>query len=319
MFQHAAAEDADSEVLAGREVGSCDGEPVAVQTQRSAHVLALGQALRPFLVVPLEGGLQPLVGRCDSEGAAPHVFGLDGDVLHAVADGARDVDGFAVLVGDLESHAVLHTLYKMSALGIECHLQVGLLHAGQAGFRPLVHAAGVVVASLFGLAVDGEHAAVEAVPHAVVVGGHLLVVEPPGLVLAVAMVAHVEVQHPAGVGPQLVVAAVEGVGQDELSAAEVALRTDDDGLPLYEHAVGREQLDVEQAAHVGGLQVVGPDDVCLVPQRVTHKVALVVGVHINLLLHLRNGRLLQSLPYVVDVVGTGGQGQGREQEGCELE
>ena len=192
-----------------------------------------------------------------------------------------------MLVADVEGHTVLHAVNEVSAFGVERHHEVVLLLAGQACLRALIHAAGVVVASFVGLTVDGQHAAVETVPHAVVVGCHLAVVEAPGLVAAVVVLAHVEVEHPAGIGAQLVVAGVERVGQCEL-AAGVSLWADHDGLALHQQTVGREQLHVEQAAHVRGLQVVGPHHVSLVPQGIAHEVALVIGMQIDLFLYLRH-------------------------------
>ena len=176
----------------------------------------------------------------------------------------------------------------MASLGVETDEEVVLLLLGNARLRTLVHAAGIVVARLFGLAVHGQDARIESVPDAEVVGGHLLAIEQPRVVGAVTMVAHVEVEHPASIGTQLVVAAVERVAQGKLSTGE-AFGTDDDLLTLHHQTVGREEFHVEQTAHVGGLVVVGPHHVGFIPQRVAHEITLVVGVEIHLLLHLRQG------------------------------
>ena len=75
----------------------------------------------------------------------------------------------------------------------------------------------------------------------------------------------------------------------------MAVAAHDDALSLHHESVGREQLHVEHSAHVGGLQVVGPQHIGLIPQRVADEVARVVGMHIHFLLHLRilGKRLLQ--------------------------
>ena len=213
----------------------------------------------------MEGGMQTFAVRGNGEDSAPHVLSPQGKGLPVVqVDSALDVDGLAVLVVDLEGHAVFDTVDEVSAFRVEFHHQIVFLLAGKACLWSLVHVAGIVVAGFFGLAVDGQHTAIEPVPHTVVVGGHLLVIEPPRLFPAVIMLPDVEVQVPAGVGTQLIVAAIERVRQLKL-AAGVAGRADDDGLTLYEHAVGRQQLHVEQATHIGWLEVVGTHHVCLVP------------------------------------------------------
>ena len=86
----------------------------------------------------------------------------------------------------------------------------------------------------------------------------------------------------------------------------------DDVLPLDEHAVGREQLDIEYATHVGGTMVVGTDDVSLIPKGVAYEVTSVVGVDIDLFLNLGKGRLLQRLTQVVKRTGMAGNGHEKE-------
>ena len=249
--------------------------------------------------------MQPFAIGCDVEQAAPHVLRLDGEAA-SVVEGHRpaDVLGLAVLVAHLEGHAVVDAVDEVSALGIEGHHQVVLLLPRQTCLGALIHVARVIVACLLGLAVDGQHTAVEPVPDTEIVGGHLAVVEMPGVIAVVLVFADVEVQHPAGVGAQLIVAAVERVGEGKLPTGEAG-GTDDDGLSLDEQSVRREQLDIEQAAHVSGLQVVSTHDVGLVPQRVADKIALVVGVDIDFLLYLLRGRSQQCLTDVVNPVRAG--------------
>ena len=101
------------------------------------------------------------------------------------------------------------------------------------------------------------------------------------------MLRDAEVQHPAGIGAQLVITGVKRVLQHELSAG-VSFWGYDNVLSLYQEAVWRQQFYIEDAAHVGRFQVVGTYDVCLVPQGVAHEITLVVGMHIYFLLHLRH-------------------------------
>ena len=103
------------------------------------------------------------------------------------------------------------------------------------------------------------------------------------------MLRHLEVQHPAGVGTHLVIARIDRVLQGKVAIA-IAIGRDDYVLSLYYHAVGRYQLDIEYAAHIGKGQVVGAHHISLIPDGVAFKIALVVQMQIDLLLH---GGLLQ--------------------------
>ena len=87
--------------------------------------------------------------------------------------------------------------------------------------------------------------------------------------------------------------------KDKLPAA-VAAGTDNDVLTLDEQPVGRQQLDVENAAHVGGAMIVGAHHVGFVPQCVANEIALVVGVHVDLFLHLTDGGTQQGIAHRVN-------------------
>ena len=190
----------------------------------------------------------------------------------------------------------------MAALRIERYEEFLLLRFLQPLLGALVHTAGIVVAGNIGLTIYRYHARVKTIPLAVVVGSHLTVIELPRLRSGIVVLTDTEVQHPAGIGPQLVVAGVEGVAEHKLSAG-MAFGGDDDVLALHEQTVRREQLDIEDAAHVGRRQVVSTDYVCLKPQGVADEVALVIGVYVDFLLNLGNGRLLQRLADIVKRAG----------------
>ena len=110
------------------------------------------------------------------------------------------------------------------------------------------------------------------------------------------MLGHGEVEHPPGVGAHLVVAGVERVLQGE-AAASVAVGSggDVDRLPLHNKAVGGDELNIKDAAQVGGTEVVGARHVGLVPQRVANEIALVVEVQVHLLLDGSPQQLLAKL------------------------
>ena len=81
------------------------------------------------------------------------------------------------------------------------------------------------------------------------------------------------------------------------------MTADDDALTLDDKSIGREQLHVEQTAHVGGLEVVGTQHVGFIPERVANEVARIVGMDIDLLLHL--SVLFKCLLQVIEAIGIG--------------
>ena len=269
--------------------------------QLDGHTLALHfrQVERIVLSAPFETRLQPVVAlpHMRLEHTPTHVVSAD---LRAIAQRSAQVHRLAILVGKLKRHACRQTLHQLSALRIETAEQLLLRFAAHVLLRPLIYVLAHVVTLVLRLAVYGEHAREQTVPLAEEVFRHLVVVEQVAVVARIVSVADVEVQHPPRVGPQLIVARIERVLQHELPAC-MAVAAHDDALSLHYQSVGREQLHVEQSAHVGGLQVVSSQHVGLIPQCVTDEVARVVSMHIHFLLHLRivGKRLLQ----VVEAVG----------------
>ena len=110
------------------------------------------------------------------------------------------------------------------------------------------------------------------------------------------MLGHGEVEHPTRVGAHLVVAGVERVLQGEAAASVAVGRGGDvDRLPLHNKTVGGDELNIKDAAQVGGTEVVGARHVGLVPQRVANEIALVVEVQVHLLLDGSPQQLLAKL------------------------
>ena len=191
----------------------------------------------------------------------------------------------------LEGYAVGHAGHEVAAFGEELQLGLGrclvnLRLSAQGAQGHLVDE----VARLFRFVEDGEDAAVELLVVAVVFLGHALVVEPLLGIDAMGMLGDAPVELPARVGPQLVVAAIEGVGQYEgamrLSALKLQL------LALHEVAVLVQQLGIEDTADAARCACVCAAHVSLVVDGVAQKVAGVVRVNEDLF--LRNG--LAELP-----------------------
>jgi hypothetical protein len=69
-------------------------------------------------------------------------------------------------------------------------------------------------------------------------------------------------------------------------------------------------------AHVRGLEVVGTYDVGFVPKGVAYEVAGVVGMDIDFLLDLGDGRLLEGGPEVVEGVGATREDSENKEKQC---
>ena len=126
------------------------------------------------------------------------------------------------------------------------------------------------------------------------------------------MLALIEVQVPTGIGAQFVITRIEGVAQHKLSTS-ITLWCHDDILALHQQAIRRQQFDIENAAHVGGLQVVGTDDIGFIPKGIAYEIACIVGMNIDFLLHLCDGRPFQSLFEVIQGTSAAREGSKKEE------
>ena len=308
MLQRTATEDTHSILLILGNTRGINNKTVFIKTQSDTLLFFLGQRLTPFLVAPLEGGLQTLTLRSHHKRATTHIFCLDIDALLTIAHHTFHIDSLAKLVANLECHTVFHTTDQMTTLRIELHHKVVFLLPGKTGLGTLVHGTHIIVASLLWLAIDGQHTRIEAIPYTEIVCSHIFIVEPPSILGAVLMMTNIKVQHPTGVGPHLVIAGIKRVCQYKLSAG-IAFGIDYDLLTLYQQTVRRQQLNIENTAQVCGLQIVGPNNISLIPQGVAHKITLVIGMEIYLFLHLRQRRLQQGLTNVLNISGLDPKGQ----------
>ena len=256
---------------------------------------------------PRKSSLQICFSALKLKNSATHIVGFQ---RRPIAERSRQIHGFSVLIGQFKSHARRLIFHQLAAFGIESADELFLRFASHILFRSRIHILPVVIALIFGLAIDWQHARKQAVPLAEKVRRHLVIIKKVAVVARILAVRHVEIQHPARVGPQFVVARIERVLQHEL-AAGVALSADDDSLPLDHESVGREQFHVEQSAHISRSQVVGPQNIGFIPQRVAHEIARVVRVDIHFFLHLavRRQRVLQ----LVETVGECRQKSRRQQ------
>ena len=309
MAQHSAAHHRHAVTAIGRQIARTYIQHASRKLYSSPRRLRLRQIERIFLAAAAETCLQTAGPGCHREHPPAHIsrHGV-GHSGVAVGDTPRNRHGCSGTVGQFECHAARHALYHPPALGIESGLKSGLGRLDNMLLRPAHHLLVGIVAGLGRPGEYGQYARVQPVPRAEIVGRHIAAVEQVGIVLAVALMGNVEVEHPPCVRPQLIVARIERVGQGKLSAA-VAVGTDDNVLALHKQAVGREQFHIDHAADVGISEIVGPRHICLIPYRVAHEIACIVDMHIHLFLGLRVGRRFKCHTYIIKRAGLRGNRQ----------
>ena len=175
--------------------------------------------------------------------------------------------------------------------------------------RALGHITLAEITHGIGLLIHGKDAGIESLKVAEEVGSGLNSIEFQAVIGGVVLMRHVEIELPTRVGPHLIEAGIERVGQCELSARGT-IGTHGDVLTLHNIAVRGQQLNIEVLGIVGGLQIVGPHDVGLVPQRVAEKIAVIVRVDIDFLLHLWLG--CEELLQVIKCISAHSQRQEQE-------
>ena len=188
--------------------------------------------------------------------------------------------------GCFESHTAGDSRHEVSALGEEREAKLGglrlILEITAKGTE--CHIA-VVVAIDLGFVVNGEDTGVELLVVAEEILGHRLVVEPVFRTPNVVMLGLTPIELPAGVGAQLEVAGVKGVGQGEESVTTPILHLHK--LTLDEVAVVVPELAVEHAADAAGAVFVGAAGVGGKPDGVAEEIGGVVHVDEDLLLRYR--------------------------------
>ena len=198
------------------------------------------------------------------------------------------------VAGRFEGYPVRHARHEIATLGKELQLRLGrrlvyLREAAQGAKRHLVEE----VARLLGLVEDGKDAAIQLLVVLIVFPRHPLVEEPELGYLVVRVLRESPVELPARVGPQLVVAAVERVLQDEapmhLAVLQFKL------LALHEVAVLIEQLSVKHAAQPAWRPRIAAADVGLVINGIAQEITCVVHVDEDLFLRDSLAECLQPL------------------------
>ena len=217
--------------------------------------------------------------------AAPHEVGTYILSLHL----ACHVHGFSFLVESLEGYSASCASDQIATLGIECDVEAGLLGLESSLPRARKNLAVAVVAIFLWSLVHCHHARPDRAVVAKEVLGHLPVVKQFAILAVVGAFGHAEVHHPSGVGPELIIARAERVGQREVSMVGIG-PPDVLPMPLYDMSFRIHQFHIENAAIRRRSQVARLHQVCLIPDGVAQEVAVVVQVQIGLLLHRSGGQ-----------------------------
>ena len=313
IFQDTATED-------GHGVGSACGEALkgdfsgeiragGIELQGTAHALSLRQVEAIVLAMISEAGTEATVGRhIDRKDTTALMGGADAQAVGTSRDahGTLDVDLLTFFVVHLKGHAATGAGHEMAALGIEVHQEVFLEFLLDAGLRAADDVFLRIVACGIGTLIDRHHTAVDRSELTEEVAGHLLVIEVFAILATVVMFRHTEIEHPTGVGAELIIAGIERILQSKVSVA-VAVGRDDDVLTLHDKTIWREQFDIKDMAHVGVAEIVGPHHVGLVPDGIALVIAIVVEVEVDFLL---NGSVFKQRADAVEA----GLGERRKKE-----
>ena len=121
----------------------------------------------------------------------------------------------------------------MASFRIEVHEEIVLQLFLYAGLRTTDDIfLGIVTRGVRPL-IDRHHPAIDRTELPEEVIGHLGIIEIFTIFPSKGMLRHTEVQHPPRISPQLIIARIERVAQDEVAIA-IAVRRDDDILSLYD-------------------------------------------------------------------------------------
>ena len=104
-----------------------------------------------------------------------------GFAVERAANGKR----LTVLVGHLKRHSALKTLDERASLGEELAEELVFLYKRSLTLGAGVHVFAIIVACLTGTAIHGNHTTVQVFPIAVIVGGHLIIVEQGAIVAGI--------------------------------------------------------------------------------------------------------------------------------------
>ena len=225
----------------------------SIKTKGTACVLGLGQVEGVSLAMPHKARPESSVGRhIDREEASALVGGLNAETVRAIRNPhpALNILHLAILIGSLESHGARLTGNEMTALGIEINEELFLEFLLLTGLGTTDNILRSIVTGRLGTLIDRNHARVDTIELAEEVLCHLFIIEQLGIFAAIMVLADAEVQHPAGIGAQLIEAGIDGVLEDEVAIA-ITLFRGYDILTFDHHAVRRHKFHIEDVTHVG--------------------------------------------------------------------
>ena len=249
------------------------------------------------------------------------IVGLEiADAVATAYQGPGHVQCPPFSIMSLESHTSRHVAHQIAAFGIEVNQQAvldGRSHC-RCSLRQSGHTA-LGELSAVHLLIDREYTAEDA-GVALQIALHAVAPLPLGLDAVHAppsvRVAGGEIEHPCRIGSHLVEAGVQRVCQVERTMRLTV--QNDYFLCLHRIADGVQQFDVEDAAHIGVMQVVVTHHIGFVPDILTFIIGRIIEMNVNT---LRREQVRETfeilLPFEQQRVGVGSC-QGRR-EACQPE
>ena len=214
------------------------------------------------------------------------IVGLEiADAVATAYQGPGHVQCPPFSIMSLESHTSRHVAHQIAAFGIEVNQQAvldGRSHC-RCSLRQSGHTA-LGELSAVHLLIDREYTAEDA-GVALQIALHAVAPLPLGLDAVHAppsvRVAGGEIEHPCRIGSHLVEAGVQRVCQVERTMRLTV--QNDYFLCLHRIADGVQQFDVEDAAHIGVMQVVVTHHIGFVPDILTFIIGRIIEMNVNTL------------------------------------
>ena len=241
MFQHPSTKHRHS-VGATRQSSKRDlcryGIALGIHLKRTTHLLRLRQTEDIVFIMIVEAYFHIIiVGHVQREHTSALIQGADGNLLVPHLQRTLNIHPLTFLGQRLERHITTCSGNEMTAFGVEVHGKTFLEFLFHAGLRPTHDVFLKIVACGIRTFIYGNHPTIDGSELTEEVVSHLTVVELLTVLTVVWVLCNTEIQHPAGVGPQLVIAGIKRVAQGEVPIAMTIWR-DNQTLSFNNQAIG---------------------------------------------------------------------------------
>ena len=158
----------------------------------------------------VETCLHPLIIRhIHSEHTSSLMLGANGYPPFSYIERSLNIHPLPFLGQCLKGYVTASACNQLTAFGVEVHGKPFLEFLFHAGLRPTHDVFLKIVACGIRTFIYGNHPTIDGSELTEEVVGHLTVVELLTILTVVRVLGNTEVQHPAGVGPQLVIAGIK--------------------------------------------------------------------------------------------------------------